>query len=98
MVPRPAILPTCMHGLQLDLLSCSVCWQVSVAGRASRACTYRYTLTITGMLQLLSQRMQMLRGLVWLVCVLGCVVWSGLDGLVCKLGTTNETRVSERVV
>ena len=40
------------------------------------------------LLQLLSQHMQMLSGLVWLVCVLGCVVWSDLDGLVCKLGTT----------
>ena len=27
-------------------------------------------------------------GLVWLVCILGWVVWSGLCGLVCKLGTT----------
>ena len=27
-------------------------------------------------------------GLVWLVCILAQVVWSGLYGLVCKLGTT----------
>ena len=28
-------------------------------------------------------------GLVWLVCTLAQVVWSGLYGLVCKLGTAN---------
>ena len=29
-----------------------------------------------------------MHGLVWLVCILAQVVWCGLYGLVCKLGTT----------
>ena len=32
-------------------------------------------------------------GLVWLVCILAQVVWSGLYGLVCKLGTTLECSI-----
>ena len=33
-------------------------------------------------------------GLVWLVCILGWVVWSGLCGLICKLGTTAYKSIS----